>query len=108
MSTEAVGRPRPKGGGAVPFRALVWRFPWLRPLLVLTPPMAWFVLVYLASRALLLVAAFWSIDPFTTHIVQLRNTRHFETMLGHPTYRIIIRRTAVLAGALTGAHLVPA
>src|SRR5216684_2341205 len=69
MSTEAVGRPRPKGGGAVPFRALLWRLPWLRPLLLLTPPMAWFVLVYLASLVLLLITAFWSIDPFTTQVV---------------------------------------
>jgi hypothetical protein len=51
MSSEAVARPRPKGGGAVPFRALMWRFSWLRPLLLLTPPMAWFVLIYLVVIA---------------------------------------------------------
>src|SRR5258708_20261056 len=101
MSTEAVGRPRPKGGGAVPFGALLWRLPSLRPLLLLTPPMAWFVLVYLASLALLLITAFWSIDPFTTQIVQVWNTRNFDTILGDPTYRIIIGRTAGLAGLVT-------
>ncbi len=101
MSTEAVGRPRPKGGGAVPFRALLWRLPWLRPLLLLTPPMAWFVLVYLASLVLLLITAFWSIDPFTTQIVQVWNTRNFETILGDPTYRTIIGRTAGLAALVT-------
>ncbi|HKB33880.1 MAG TPA: ABC transporter permease, partial [Candidatus Dormibacteraeota bacterium] len=106
MSTEAVGRPRPKGGGAVPFRALLWRLPWLRPLLLLTPPMAWFVLVYLASLALLLITAFWSIDPFTTQIVQVWNTRNFETILGDPTYRIIIGRTAGLAGLVTVTDVV--
>src|SRR5258708_6235702 len=106
MSTEAVGRPRPKGGGAVPFRALLWRLPWLRPLLLLTPPMAWFVLVYLASLALLLITAFWSIDPFTTQIVQVWNTRNFETILGDPTYRIIIGRTAGLAGRVTVTDVV--
>ena len=101
MSTEAVGRPRPKGGGAVPFRALLWRFPWLRPLLLLTPPMAWFVLVYLASLVLLLISAFWSIDPFTTQIVQVWNTNNFQTILSDPTYRTIIGRTAGLAALVT-------
>jgi len=75
----------------------MWRFPWLRPLLLLTPPMAWFVFVYLASLVLLLVSAFWSIDPFTTQIVQVWNTRNFEIILSDPTYRIIVGRTAGLA-----------
>src|SRR5580704_6018790 len=106
MSTEAVGRPRPKGGGAVPFRALLWRFPWLRPLLLLTPPMAWFVIVYLASLVLLLITAFWSIDPFTTKIIQVWNTRNFEIILSDPTYRIIIGRTAGLAALVTVTDIV--
>jgi putative spermidine/putrescine transport system permease protein len=101
MSTETVGRPRPKGGGAVPFRALLWRFSWLRPLLLLTPPMAWFVLVYLASLVLLLISAFWSIDPFTTQIVQVWNTNNFHIILSDPTYRTIIGRTAGLAALVT-------
>jgi putative spermidine/putrescine transport system permease protein len=79
----------------------MWRFPWLRPLLLLTPPMAWFVLVYLASLVLLLVTAFWSIDPFTTQIVQVWNTNNFQVILSNPTYRTIIGRTAGLAALVT-------
>src|SRR6202171_3059166 len=101
MSAEEVRRPRPKGGGAVPFRSLLWRFPWLRPLLLLTPPMAWFVLVYLASLVLLLITAFWSIDPFTTQIVQVWNTDNFRIILTEPTYRAIIGRTVGLAALVT-------
>jgi putative spermidine/putrescine transport system permease protein len=84
----------------------MWRFPWLRPLLLLTPPMAWFVLVYLASLVLLLITAFWSIDPFTTQIVQVWNTRNFETILSDPTYRTIIGRTAGLAALVTVTDIV--
>ena len=84
----------------------MWRFPWLRPLLLLTPPMAWFVFVYLASLVLLLVSAFWSIDPFTTQIVQVWNTRNFEIILSDPTYRIIIGRTAGLAALVTITDIV--
>jgi putative spermidine/putrescine transport system permease protein len=99
--TEAVGRPRPKGGGAVPFHGLFWRLPWLRPLLLLTPPMAWFVLVYVASLVLLLITAFWAIDPFTTQIVQVWNTDNFQTILTEPTYRTIIGRTVGIAALVT-------
>ena len=101
MALEATGRPRPKGGGAVPFQAVFWRFSWLRPLLLITPPMAWFVVVYLASLVLLLVTAFWTIDPFTTQIVQVWNTNNFQTILEGPTYHAIIGRTVLLAALVT-------
>jgi putative spermidine/putrescine transport system permease protein len=78
----------------------------MRPLLLLTPPMAWFVLVYLASLVLLLVTAFWSIDPFTTQIVQVWNTNNFQTILSDPTYRTIIGRTAGLAALVTATDIV--
>jgi len=84
----------------------MWRFPWLRPVLLLTPPMAWFVLVYLASLVLLLITAFWSIDPFTTQIVQVWNTNNFQTILSNPTYRTIIGRTAGLAALVTITDIV--
>src|ERR1700681_1755106 len=106
MSSEVATRPRPKGGGAAPFRSLMWRLPWLRPLLLLTPHMAWFVLVYLASLVLLLITAFWSIDPFTTQIVQVWNTNNFETILSDPTYRTIIGRTAGMAALVTVTDVV--
>jgi putative spermidine/putrescine transport system permease protein len=102
MTAEAAGRPRPKGGGAVPaYRALLWRLPWLRPLLLLTPPLAWFVLIYLASLVLLLITAFWSIDPFTTQIVQTWNTDNFRIILTEPVYRAIVGRTVLLAALVT-------
>ena len=98
---RAAERPRPKGGGAVPLTALLWRFSWLRPLLLLTPPMAWFVLIYFASLVLLLITAFWSIDPFTTQIVQVWNTNNFQTILTEPIYRVIIGRTVLMAALVT-------
>src|SRR6202171_3630245 len=101
MSSEVATRPRPKGGGAAPFRSLMWRLPWLRPVLLLTPPMAWFVLVYLASLVLLLITAFWSIDPFTTQIVQVWNANNFRIILTEPTYRAIIGRTVGIAALVT-------
>ena len=62
------GGLRPKSSGALPFQSLLWRLPWLRSALLLIPPLGWFLIVYLASLALLLITAFWGIDPFTTKI----------------------------------------
>ena len=37
--------------------AVLWRRPWARATLLLTPPLAWFVLLYLAALVVLLTAA---------------------------------------------------
>jgi putative spermidine/putrescine transport system permease protein len=63
--------------------------------------MAWFVLVYLASLVLLLITAFWSIDPFTTQIIQAWNLDNFRTIVTEPTYRTIVGRTVGLAALVT-------
>ncbi len=101
MAVETIARPRPKGGGAVPFSRLLWRVPWLRPLLLLTPPLAWFVVIYLASLALLLITAFWTINPFTTQIVQAWNLDNFRIMATEPVYWSIIARTVTIAALVT-------
>ena len=101
MAVATARRPRPKGGGAVPFSAFFWRYPWLRPLLLLSPPLFWFVAVYLASLVLLLITAFWTTNPFTTQIVQVWNTDNFQIMFSSVTYRTIMSRTVLMAAAVT-------
>ena len=101
MAVETIERPRPKGGGAVPFSGVLWRFPWLRPLLLLTPPLLWFVVIYLASLVLLLITAFWTIDPFTTQIVQAWNLDNFRIIVTDSTYWSIIGRTTIIAALVT-------
>jgi putative spermidine/putrescine transport system permease protein len=100
MAVEATGRPR-KTGGASPLQSLLWRRPWLRSSLLLLPPLGWFVLIYLASLALLLITAFWQIDSFTTQIVQVWNLDNFRIILTDPTYRLIIGRTVGMAALVT-------
>jgi len=73
----------------------------LRPLLLLTPPLAWFVVVYFASLVLLLVTAFWTTNPFTTQIVQFWNTDNFQRLINEPTYHAIIGRTVLIASLVT-------
>jgi putative spermidine/putrescine transport system permease protein len=101
LSVEAVKRPRPKGGGAVQFSGLFWRFPWLRPLLLLTPPLVWFVAIYFASLVLLLITAFWTTNTFTTQVVEIWNLNNFQRIIDEPVYHAIIGRTVLLASAVT-------
>ena len=106
MALEAGRRPRPKGGGAAPFSALFWRLSWLRTVLLLSPPLAWFVVIYLAALALLLITAFWTIDPFTTQIVQVWSFDNFLTIINEPTYLRIIGRTVLMAALVTATDAV--
>jgi putative spermidine/putrescine transport system permease protein len=105
MATQAAGRPRPKGGASA-LRALMWRVPWLRAVLLLIPPVGWMLLVYIASLVLLLVTAFWTIDTFTTQIVQSWNLDNFRTIVSDPTYLRIISRTVGIAAAVTVTDIV--
>ncbi len=100
MAVEATGRPRKKRGAA-PLQSFLWRRPWLRASVLLAPPLGWFVLIYLAALALLLVTAFWQINAFTTQIEQVWNLDNFRTILFDPTYRLIIGRTVGMAAAVT-------
>ena len=99
-STTIDRGPR-KSGGALPFQALLWRLPWLRSTVLLLPPLAWFVIIYLASLALLLITAFWAIDEFTTKIVQVWNLDNFQTIVSDPIYRLIIGRTVLISVLVT-------
>jgi putative spermidine/putrescine transport system permease protein len=73
----------------------------LRSAVLLVPPLAWFVLIYLTALVLLLVTAFWTIDTFTSQIVQVWNLDNFRIILTDPTYRLIIGRTVGLAALVT-------
>jgi len=79
----------------------LWRRPWARATLMLTPALAWFVLIYLAALAVLLITAFWEINPFTTNIERIWNLSNFTEIFGNSAYRDIIFRTVGMAAGVT-------
>jgi putative spermidine/putrescine transport system permease protein len=81
--------------------AVLWRRPWARATLLLTPPLAWFLLIYIASLAVLLLTAFWTINPFTTNIERTWTLTNFASIFGTPAYRAIILRTVAMAAGVT-------
>src|SRR5213079_1320205 len=100
MTVGALERRRP-GGRVARIQALLWRRPWMRAALLLGPGLTWFVVIYLASLVLLLITAFWQINPFTTAIERVWNIDNFRTLVTDGTYRLIILRTIGLAAAVT-------
>ena len=79
----------------------LWRRPWARATLLLTPPLAWFVLLYLAALVVLLITAFWQINPFTTNIERTFSLTNLTTIFTSPAYLRIIGRTVAMAAAVT-------
>jgi putative spermidine/putrescine transport system permease protein len=83
--------------------AALWRRPWARATFLLTPPLAWFVLLYLAALVVLLITAFWQINPFTTNIERVWSLGNFTTIFTSAAYRGVILRTVAMAAAVTVA-----
>jgi putative spermidine/putrescine transport system permease protein len=59
------------------------------------------VLLYLAALVVLLITAFWQINPFTTNIERVFTFSNFSTIFASPAYRGIIGRTVGIAAAVT-------
>jgi putative spermidine/putrescine transport system permease protein len=79
----------------------LWRRPWARATILLTPPLAWFVLAYLVALVVLLITAFWQINPFTTNIERVWTLSNFTQILSSSAYRGVILRTVGMAAAVT-------
>jgi putative spermidine/putrescine transport system permease protein len=79
----------------------LWRRPWARATILLTPPLAWFVLAYLAALVVLLITAFWQINPFTTNIERIWTLSNFTQILSSSAYRGVILRTVGMAAGVT-------
>ena len=52
----------------------------MKALAQICPPVLAFLFVYLAALAALFVSAFWSVDPFTSEIVQTWSLDNFRTL----------------------------
>lgn len=85
--------------------AALHRRPRLRLALLLAPPVGWIGIVYLGALTLLLVSAFWRLDPLTSVVVRDYGLQNFRTLLESDTYRAIAVRTVTMAAAVTVADL---
>jgi putative spermidine/putrescine transport system permease protein len=81
--------------------AALWRRPWARATLLLTPGLAWFVLLYLAALVVLLITAFWQTNQFTGNVERIWSVTNFTTILTTAAYLEDIGRTVGMAAAVT-------
>ena len=81
--------------------AAFWRRSWLRGLALLVPPLAWFLLLYIAALAVLFVSAFWSVDAFTTKVVHVWNVDNFKQIVDSAAWRRVVVRTVAIAALVT-------
>jgi putative spermidine/putrescine transport system permease protein len=68
---------------------------------LLAGPVGWLVVGYLGSLAVLLIAAFWTVDPLSGELVHGLSFENFETLVNEPVYREIVWRTVRVAALVT-------
>jgi putative spermidine/putrescine transport system permease protein len=98
MTTEAVVARRSVGHRLA---GLFQGRPRLQVGALLAAPGAWLVVLYLGSLALLLVTAFWTVDPLSGTVIQGFSLENFESLVNEPVYREIVWRTVRTAALVT-------
>ncbi len=68
---------------------------------LLAGPVGWLVIGYLGSLAILLITAFWSVDPLSGEVVKEFSLENFQTLVEEPVYRDIVWRTVRTALLVT-------
>lgn len=97
----AVRAPAPVKAVARPVSTLLHRHRWLRLTGLLALPLTWLVGLYIVSLALLLVTAFWFIDPFTSKVIPGFTWQNFVLVFSEPAYITTSLRTLGVALAVT-------
>jgi len=98
MTTEAIASKRPAGRRLA---GLFYGRPRLQVGALLAAPGAWLVILYLGSLAVLLITAFWTVDPLSGEVIKGFSLENFETLVNEPVYRDIVWRTVRTAGLVT-------
>src|SRR3982751_241958 len=98
MTTEAVVTRRSVGHRLA---GLFQGRPRLQVGTLLAGPGAWLVVLYLGSLAVLLITAFWTVDPLSGAVVQGFSLENFEALVNEPVYRDIVWRPVRRAALVT-------
>ena len=106
MSSARHVEPPPRESSRRRLSSFFDRHPRGRLAALLAAPVGWLVVVYLGSLALLLMAAFWDTEPFTSDVVRDWNLDNFRRILEQDVYRDVALRTITMAGLVTVADAV--
>jgi putative spermidine/putrescine transport system permease protein len=103
MTAEAVATKRPASRRLA---GLFYGRPRLQVGALLAAPGAWLVILYLGSLGVLLITAFWTVDPLSGEVIQGFSLENFETLVNEPVYRDIVWRTVRTAALVTFTDVV--
>jgi putative spermidine/putrescine transport system permease protein len=84
-----------------PRASVLERRPGLRVVLLLTPPLLWLGVLYLAALGALFITSLWGQDDFTGNIVRAWTLDNFRQLLTVEVYRTITLRTLGIAALVT-------
>jgi putative spermidine/putrescine transport system permease protein len=101
LSTQPVAGPPTQGGPSRGVASFLYRRPKLRLAALLTAPMLWLVVLYLGSLAIMVIAAFWSVDTFTGQTIKQPTLNNFKTLATNPVYWTVALRTVGIAVFVT-------
>jgi putative spermidine/putrescine transport system permease protein len=101
LATNELTATPPRSTAGRRLATFLYRRPRLQLGLLLAAPMGWLVIAYLGSLAVLFVAAFWRLDPFTATVVHDVGLDNFRTLWNTDVYRRIAFRTIGIAAAVT-------
>ncbi len=68
---------------------------------LLAGPLGWLVILYLGSLAVLMVAAFWSVDPLSGELIKGFSFDNYKELWNTSVYRTVAIRTIGIASAVT-------
>ncbi len=103
MATTTAERPirGPQEGIVRRASAALFRHPKGKLALLLAPPMAWMIGIYLVALTLLLVTSFWRLNELSSQIERVWGLTNYNTLVRGSVYRTIVLRTAGIAAAVT-------
>jgi putative spermidine/putrescine transport system permease protein len=96
----------PRVGPGRRVSSFLFGHPRVRLAALLAAPVAWLALVYLGSLVVLLLAAFWETDEFTSEVVRTFTLDNFRTLFERDVYRNVAWRTIEMAALVTLADAV--
>ena len=84
MTSLAGIEPPPRRSAGRRLSAWLYRRPGARLGALIAGPFAWIVILYLGSLAVLLVSAFWQLNPLTQEVVHEPTLKNFQTIVDVP------------------------
>ncbi len=68
---------------------------------LLSGPVGWLVVLYIGSLAVLLIAAFWSVDALSGELTRSFSIDNYKTLIEDSVYRTVAQRTVLIAALVT-------